>query len=318
MSAIKLAFNSWPMSRNLFNYARSNVNKVKYQSTKSGGLVLIDVNDKTGYALVTLNSPPVNSLNLELLTAFSNALDEVKNNKSKGMILTSSSPTVFTAGLDINEMYKPDYARARKFWSSLQDCWLKLYGSSFPTAAAINGHSPAGGCLFAMCCEYRVMLPKYTIGLNETKLGIVAPAWFMASMKNTIPIRKAEMALTLGTLFSTEEALKLGLVDEIAKDKAEAIAKCEAFLKRYEKIPQMARGATKQLYRQQDIKELESSRGADVELFITTIKNDKIQTSLGRYIAFLKWKKRLKPLIQFVSYVTRLVKPQKKKKTTTT
>ena len=125
------------------------------------------------------------------------------------------------------------------------------------------------------------------------------------------------MALTLGTLFSTEEALKIGLVDEIAKDKAEAIAKCEEFLRRYEKIPQMARAATKQLYRQQDIKELENSRGADVELFITTIKNDKIQTSLGRYIAFLKWKKRLKPLIQFVSYVTRLVKPQKKKKITT-
>jgi hypothetical protein len=41
--------------------------------------------------------------------------------------------------------------------------------------------SPAGGCLLAMSCDYRVMVKnKFTIGLNETKLGIVAPFWFKA------------------------------------------------------------------------------------------------------------------------------------------
>lgn len=49
-----------------------------------------------------------------------------------------SSPTVFSAGLDILEMYKPDAERVRAFWTTLQDVWLKLYGSAFPTAAAIN------------------------------------------------------------------------------------------------------------------------------------------------------------------------------------
>ena len=52
-------------------------------------LILIDVNDKNGYATLTLNRPPVNSFNLELLTTFSRALDEVEKNNSKGMILTS-------------------------------------------------------------------------------------------------------------------------------------------------------------------------------------------------------------------------------------
>jgi hypothetical protein len=42
--------------------------------------------------------------------------------------------------------------------------------------------SPAGGCLLAMSCDYRVMVRnKFTIGLNETKLGIVAPYWFKVS-----------------------------------------------------------------------------------------------------------------------------------------
>lgn len=115
------------------------------------------------------------------------------------------------------EMYKPDEARLREFWTSLQDVWLKLYGSGFPTAAAINGHSPAGGCLLSMCCEYRVMLPKFTIGLNETQLGIVAPSWFQAAMKNILPPRTTEMALTLGTMFTTEEAIKVSCLLNVFK-----------------------------------------------------------------------------------------------------
>lgn len=188
-------------------------------------------------------------------------------------------------------MYKPDPKRLREFWSTLQDVWLKLYGSPFPTAAAINGHAPAGGCLLSMCCEYRVMLPKYSIGLNETQLGIVAPTWFMATMKNTISSRNAEMALTLGTLFPTEEALRIGLIDEIATDKADAIAKSEAFLSRFKKIPPMARALSKQNFRNKDIQELEDNRTSDVDLFEAVVSNPKVQKSLEVYIEALKNKK---------------------------
>jgi Delta3-Delta2-enoyl-CoA isomerase len=53
------------------------------------------------------------------------------------------------------------------------------------------------------------MLPNYTIGLNETKLGIVAPSWFIAAMRNVLPRRDAEKALTMGTMFTSDEALKV-------------------------------------------------------------------------------------------------------------
>lgn len=63
-------------------------------SSGATNLVNVDVNDKTGIAVVTLNRPPVNSLNLELLTDFSNTLDDLESNKSKGMILTSVGHSV--------------------------------------------------------------------------------------------------------------------------------------------------------------------------------------------------------------------------------
>lgn len=58
-------------------------------SSATGKLVNLDVNDTTGIATLTLNRPPVNSLNLELLTDISHALDQVSDNKAKGLILTS-------------------------------------------------------------------------------------------------------------------------------------------------------------------------------------------------------------------------------------
>lgn len=117
-----------------------------------------------------------------------------------------------------------------------------------------QGHSPAGGCLLSLCCEYRIMLPKFTIGLNETQLGIVAPTWFQGPMRNTIGDRKAELALTLGKMFTTDEALKVGLIDEVATDKNDLIAKSEAFLAQFAKIPHVARSLTKLSFRSKDIK----------------------------------------------------------------
>lgn len=50
---------------------------------------------------------------------------------------------------------------------------------------------------------------NFSIGLNETALGIVAPNWFMDTMTNTIPVREAEYALTTARMFNVEEALKV-------------------------------------------------------------------------------------------------------------
>lgn len=45
---------------------------------------------------------------------------------------------MFSAGLDIMEMYKPKPDRVKEFWSTLQEVWLQLFGSSYPTVAVIN------------------------------------------------------------------------------------------------------------------------------------------------------------------------------------
>lgn len=83
------------------------------------------------------------------------------------------------------------------------------FQKSFENLLLLKGHAPAGGCFLAISCEYRVMCPGYKIGLNETQLGIVAPIFLCASLRNTISQREAEKALTFGTLYDTDEALRV-------------------------------------------------------------------------------------------------------------
>lgn len=91
--------------------------------------------------------------------------------------------------------------------------WLILNSFPKPIIAAITGNSPAGGCIMAMGCDYRIMTSgpsssgsssgatanrAYRIGLNEVKLGITAPAWVMPAYSYILGSRRAERMLQLG------------------------------------------------------------------------------------------------------------------------
>ncbi|CAH0729934.1 unnamed protein product, partial [Brenthis ino] len=275
--------------RQVLNNTRRLAPNLRAMSSQ-GPLVDLTV-DNDGVSIMTLQRAPVNSLNLELLKEMNQKLDEVGKNKSKGLIITSSSPSVFSAGLDIMEMYKPDLKRAEEFWRSLQDMFVKLFGSNFVTAAAINGHAPAGGCLISISTEYRVMVGgKFAIGLNETALGIVAPNWFMDAYCHTIPVRQAELALTTAKMFTVDEALKVGLIDEVASDKADAITKCKGFIKKFDKIPPLARSITKQKIRETTLKNFMERKEKDLQEFLGFVKTPQVQQSLEIYIQSLKKK----------------------------
>lgn len=247
--------------------------------------------DNAGVTTISMAHPPVNSLNIKLLSALNTSLVDVQKQKCKGVILTSSLPNVFSAGLDIMEMYDRTESHLTEFWHTLQDTWLTLYDLGIPTAAAINGSSPAGGCLLSLTCEYRVLVDgKHTIGLNETQLGIVAPEWFRSLYIETIGYRKAELALLRGTLFKPKEALEIGLVDELASDKADALKKCQDYIESFKNIPSKGREKTKMELRKRNSLWLKVNRGVDLNEFLTFAQLPEVQAGLKAYIEALKKK----------------------------
>lgn len=255
-------------------------------------MVSVSKDDKTGTATLVLQRPPVNSLNLELLQEITAAIKNMEKDKCRGFILASNSPTVFSAGLDIMEMYQTKEERLRLFWKALQEMWRTLYLTPLYTVAAINGHSPAGGGVLALSCDYSVMVSsKATIGLNETKLGLKPPVWFQKIFVNAIGFKNAYKALNHGTLFTPQEALSLNLVDELAGDPAQVMEQAKKQLEFGIQIPNFARTSTKYEMRHPHVQELNSYADKEVEDICKFILSDRVQKTLEVYLDNLKKKK---------------------------
>ncbi|XP_008328893.1 enoyl-CoA delta isomerase 1, mitochondrial [Cynoglossus semilaevis] len=255
--------------------------------------IKVDFNQTTGVAVMNMQSPPVNSLSLDFLTELCIAVEKLEMDKScRGLILTSSQPKVFSAGLDIMEMYGQSPERCAEFWRAVQEMWLKLYSSNMAVIAAINGSSPAGGCLMSLTCDYRIMAdnPRYSIGLNETQLGIVAPFWFKDSLVNTVGHRHAEMGLELGLLYSPSEALRIGLVDQLVPED-QVLSTATQTMTKWLAIPDHARHLSKSMMRKPTVDKLLSSRESDIQNFVSFITKDSIQKSLRVYLEMLKKRK---------------------------
>ena len=160
---------------------------------------------------------PVNALNPELCNDLSNALAGAVANGAGGIVL-SGGPKVFSAGLDVPYLLSlgDDQAALLLAWTAFFDAARALLESPVPVVAALAGHSPAGGCVLALCCDYRIMAEgPYRIGLNETQVGLVAPEGIQALMARVVGPHRAERLLVAGAMPDAAEALRIGLVDEL-------------------------------------------------------------------------------------------------------
>lgn len=117
------------------------------------------------------------------------------------------------------------------------------------------------------------------------------PLPIIQTMKSILSTRQTENAILSGILFTSEEALKVGLIDEIAKDKDEVILKCEEYLNRFKKIPPIARGKTKELIRKADLDAIMNNREKDIEDFVASICSPEAQNSFEKFIETSKRKK---------------------------
>lgn len=140
-----------------------------------------------------------------------------------------------------------------------------------------------------MCCDYRVMVgPDYTIGLNETKLGVVPPKWFQDTMAAIIGHRKAEVSIIAGKTYTTDEALQIGLVDESSPDIDNAYKKGIQFLNNFEKISPWAFKMTKNISRQPISQWLIDNKQKDLDFVFNYMQTPSVQKHLGLYLQPLK------------------------------
>ena len=179
-----------------------------------------DVTDRV--AVLTIDHPPVNSFNTEVLIELDQAIDRLlADDAVKAIVVTGGGTNAFVAGADIREIRalfdRPDggYAAAREFIRRGQDLFLKIERASKPFIAAINGYCLGGGLELAMTCHMRVCSDRARLGNTEIKLGLI-PGWGGTQrLSRLVGKGKATELILTGDMITAQEAYRLGLVDKL-------------------------------------------------------------------------------------------------------
>ncbi len=180
-----------------------------------------------------LNRPPVNALNMELVAALRQAVETAPQDGVRALVL-SGAPGRFSAGLDVPLLLGLDRAAMAALWREFYALMKALAGSTIPIAAAITGHAPAGGTVLPLFCDWRVGAQgDFKLGLSEVQVGIVLPSMILAALRRQVGPRQAERLAVTGVLISPQEALNVGLVDELVAAErvvSRALEWCQAVL----------------------------------------------------------------------------------------
>lgn len=176
----------------------------------------IKVNIKDKVAVLSLNRGRSNAINTEMVNELHQMIRNIENDDSIAGLIITGQDGFFSAGLDLIELFDYDEETIKSFWVDFLDLITSLVSFKKPMIAAISGHSPAGGCVLALCCDYRIMAEgKFRIGLNEVPVGIIVPENIFHLYSFWLGQANAYRFLLEGKLMKPEEALSFGLIDEV-------------------------------------------------------------------------------------------------------
>ncbi|TXI13676.1 MAG: enoyl-CoA hydratase/isomerase family protein [Pedobacter sp.] len=191
----------------------------------------VTVKDKI--ALVALDRGKSNAINAEMVAELNQTIRTIENDTTIGGMILTGKEGFFSAGLDLIELYDYDDHHIKEFWNSFLNLTASMTAFKKPLIAAISGHSPAGGCVLALCADYRIMTEgHHIIGLNEVQVGLIAPETIFHLYAFWLGQGPAYQLLLEGKLMQAEEALQVGLVNELVQPDA-LLATAEHKMRKY-------------------------------------------------------------------------------------
>jgi enoyl-CoA hydratase/carnithine racemase len=177
---------------------------------------MISVEHHGKVVFAKLNNGVTNALNPKVVKELERVIKQVKNDAGiNGLVLGSSNEKFFSIGFDIPELFEMNRDDFRRFYRAFNQVCLDLLTLPKPTVAAITGHAIAGGCILAMCCDYRFIAKGHKLmGLNEVKLGLPVPYLPDRLLHAIAGVCRAREIMESGKLYPSNEALEMGIVDK--------------------------------------------------------------------------------------------------------
>lgn len=251
--------------------------------------MLETIEHQGGIRELRLARPPVNALNPELVRALREAVEAAPREGADALVI-SGATGIFSAGLDVPFLLTLDHAGMRAFWSDFLGMCAALARSPIPVVAAVTGHSPAGGAVLALFCDFRVMAHgAYRIGLNEVQVGLTVPAVIQVALGRLLGPYRAERLLVQGAMLDAQAALAAGFVDELA-DVDFVAARAIGWLEELLKLPRQAMLSTRALARADLAALFGDSASLSVDALLDTWFAPEAQETLRAMVARLKAK----------------------------
>ena len=245
--------------------------------------------DHSGILELKLARPPVNALNPELLSALREAIVAAPGDGVRALVI-SGGPGVFSAGLDVPRLLTLDHAGLEAAWREFFGVCEALARSPLLSVAAIGGHSPAGGAVLSLFCDYRVMARgPFKIGLNEVQVGLFVPDCIQYALSRLVGPYRAERLMVAGAMIESEQALVIGMVDELT-DQEHVSTRAIAWLGEMLKLPAHALQNTRAIARADLVNVIGDPTRMDIPRFLQEWYREETQAVLQGLVARLKSK----------------------------
>lgn len=226
----------------------------------------ITVHENDGIALLTLNRPDKrNAVSYELIADLQYALESIRNSPSQVLIVTGAGKA-FCSGMDLENLQS---LMGRTPEQNVEDSrtmarlFRSIYDFPKPTIAAVNGAAIAGGTGIATICDFTLATHEAKFGYTEVRIGFV-PAIVSNFLLRQVGEKHARDLLLTGRIFAADEALRLGLVNEIV-DPARLLPRAHQLAHSLMENSPASLRATKELLSQTVNQELDLRLEASIE-----------------------------------------------------
>ena len=201
--------------------------------------------------LVSLNRPDrLNAINRQMVHDLAAACELLARDDLIAAVVFSGVGRTFCAGADISVISQLEGAQDfLGFLGDIQGAFDVIDEFVKPTIAAVNGLAFGGGCELAIACDLRVMAADAALGVPEVKIGVLPGAGGTQRLPRLLPQAVAKRMLLFGDPISADEALRHGVVNEVAATPSDVLAVAIAWARRLGELPPLALRAAKELVR---------------------------------------------------------------------
>jgi len=251
---------------------------------------MLETFDHDGVRELRLARPPANALDPGLVAALVAAIAAAPSQGARALVV-SGAPGMFSAGLDVPALMALDRPGMEAFLRDFFALMRALAASRIPTVAAITGHAPAGGAVISIFCDDRVMATgEFRIGLNEVQVGLSLPQVIHTALEMVVGMRQAMRLGVRGLLVSADQALQIGLVDELVPPEMVVVRAVER-AREYLVVPPCAMETTRALCRRRLTDLFDRQQEETFARFVDDWFSAETQGSMRALVERLKQKK---------------------------